>query len=756
MGLFDWLPWRRKSNRGQGQNHSSVQTRSGGAHPFNALRSYVPNQVEVKLYRQMRDGIPIIGVGIQNLRRLIGSPKIRFGAPNSRRQREWDNWAKGVKVGKVGKGFNVFVSSYVDSLLQNGFSAAEIVPYRSRSDIYSLLPISGEVVVVKSTEDPTEFILAEHQPMEPEPVPYPIQDWIVYSAYEAEPENPYGKGLLTGLPFLADILLTVFYATGRNWERFGDLKYSLEFNFPDGVNPKDAQEFIDKTKKSWTEAMSKTRAGKVQDFFGTYVKVSVVGADAKQLDMEIPVRNILEQIVAKTGLPPFVFGFSWSSRESMSKTQADILTSLIDDWREMVTPAITHVVDWWCRFRGYPLDYEIVWDEVSLADIEGMANAELTNARAEGQRLQNIMIARDLEEQGYIEPEVVQSMIEARKKNRGGKAFKRATKDSDGDIDPERLPQKERDTKKIDRIGRTFETAAIRKLRAIREHLFTFMEERVSPSKATKSIDLSELRSVVEEEINDFLAEMIASSGGQLSIYDVLLQQAAMAGFQSAVEDIRREINPDASVTSRYDPGATYARTLRSEGMARVVTHAGEIRDACIDIMERHAAVGDNPEQWATSLQRELGEQLDAPRWYWRRLGRSEAAMMFDRAAEEEYAAQDIEYVKWIVSPDACDKCRAYANMVFPLRNSPRTVADTHPHCRCRKMAVSISTAEEARDTGKLDYFDRAAADKKGKGREVNRGESKSFEKEHCCTSCSGDKKRNHRGLSYYQQHDTA
>lgn len=714
MGLFDWLPWRRKSNRGQGQNHSSVQTRSGGAHPFDALRSYVPNQVEVKLYRQMRDGIPIIGVGIQNLRRLIGSPKIRFGAPNSRRQKEWDNWAKGVKVGKVGKGFNVFVSSFVDSLLQNGFSAAEIVPYRSRSDIYALLPISGEVVVVKSTEDPTEFILAEHQQMEPEPVPYPIQDWIVYSAYEAEPENPYGKGLLTGLPFLADILLTVFYATGRNWERFGDLKYSLEFNFPDGVAPKDAQEFIDKTKKSWTEAMSKTRAGKVQDFFGTYVKVSVVGADAKQLDMEIPVRNILEQIVAKTGLPPFVFGFSWSSRESMSKTQADILTSLIDDWREMITPAIVHIIDWWCRFRGYPLDYEIVWDEVSLADIEGMANAELTNARAEGQRLQNIMIARDLEEQGYIEPEVVQSMIEARKKKRGGKTFKRATKDSDGDIDPERLPQKDRDTRKIDRIGGTFERQTTGELKKVRQRLFQFMDSRVEKSAVQKSIDIEDIRQVVEEEINAFVAATIGETAAYSSFYDVLIRAAALAGFESAVEDIRRDLNEDATVRSQFDFSTEYVRQLRTQGMDIVTTEAKNLKDVCRDIMERHATVGDNPERWATSLQNELAGQLDEKRWYWRRLGRSEAAMMFDRAAEEEYALQGIEFVKWIIAPDACDVCRVHANKIFPLRGSPRTVFDTHPHCRCRKMAVTIDTAEEARQAGVLEYFDRTNTPRKG------------------------------------------
>ncbi len=734
MGLLDLLPWRRKS--AQTSMHAGAQTRSGGAHPFDALRSYVPNQVQVKVYKQMRDGIPVIGVGIQNLRRLIGVPKIKL--PNTRRQKDWDNWAKSVKAGKVGKGFGTFVSSFVDALIQNGFSTAEIVPYRSRSDIYALLPISGENVVVKNTQDPTKLILAERQPMEPEPVPYPVQDWIVYTVYEAEPDNPYGKGLLTGLPFLADILLTIFYATGRNWERFGDLKYSLGFEFPQGTNPADAQKFVEQTQKSWADAMAKTRQGKVQDFFGTYVKVSVIGADAQQLDMQVPVRNILEQIVAKTGLPPFVFGFAWTARESMTKTQADILTSLIDDWREMTTPAIVQVVEWWLKFRGYPLDYEIEWNEVSLADIEGLANAELLNARAEGQRLQNIMLARDLEEQGYIEPAIVEQMIEARKKLPRGKSYKRmSSKDGESDLDPERLPQKERDTKRIDRIARTFETSTIRKLRVMRERLFSFMEDRAAPGKSFKMVDPEEIRSVVEEEIMSFIAEMTVSRGGQLSIYDVLLQQAALAGFEAAVEDLRREINPAASVSSVFDANAAYARTLRSEGMSRVVTKASEIREACIDIMERHAAVGDNPETWATSLQRELEDQLDGPRWYWRRLARSEAAMMFDCAAEEEYAAQSIEFVKWIISPDACPVCRQHANKIFPLHDSPRTVLDTHPHCRCRKMAVTVTTAEEAQRTGDLIYFDRAAADRKLMGREVNKVGSKTLEKEHCCTSCS-------------------
>lgn len=690
MGWFDWLPWRKKG----ATMHADVQTRSGGAHPFGAIRQYIPNQVNVTLYKQLREAVPTIDVGIQNLRRLIGVPKIRF--PNQRKQKEWDTWQRAVKVGKTGKGLGTFVSMYTDTLIQNGFSAGEILPTRGKNDIYALIPIDGEIIVVKETEDPTEFILAEKKPMEPEPVPYQIPEWIIYNAYEASPSNPYGRGIMTGLPFLADILLTIFYATGRNWERFGDLKYSLDFNIPEGIDPQQAKEFIEMAKQSWVETMQKTRDGKVQDFMGTNVKVSVIGADAKQLDMQVPVRTILEQIVAKTGLPPFVFGFAWSARESMTKTQADILTSIIDDWREMITPAVTQIAEWWCRFRGYPMEFEIEWNEVSLQDIEGLANAELTMARAENQRLQNVLLARDLQEQGYLEPDVVNEMVEAARPKGIRTKGKRVAKDSsDADVDPARLQQKIRDTQKIDQIAALFEEQVIEALANVRQRLYSFMERNATKGMvSSKSIDLEQISKVVEEELEVFLVSVVNEVPG-LAFYDSLLRSAALAAFDSAVEDIRTYINSSAMVRSSFNFSDEYVRTLRDEGMDLVKTKVKDMKQACIDIMERHASVGDNPVAWANSLQRELGEQLDQPRWYWRRLARSEAAMMFDRAAEEEYAAQEMEYVKWVIAPDACPKCRVYANKVFPLRESPQVVKDTHPHCRCRKMAVTTATAEE-------------------------------------------------------------
>ncbi|MED1954873.1 hypothetical protein [Brevibacillus centrosporus] len=726
MGLLDLLPWRRKSATA----HVGTQTRSGGAHPFQSFAQYVPNKVNVDLYSQMREAIPVLDVGIQNLRRLIGVPKVTIGPPGSRRQKEWESWQRSVKVGKTGRGWATFVSAFNDALIQNGYSAAEILPVRGKKDIYALIPIDGGIVTIKDTEDPTELVLAERRPMEPEPVPYPIPEWILYSAYEATPKNPYGRGLLTGLPFLTDILAKIFYATGRNWERFGDLKYSVDINLPDGINSTQAQEFIQMAEASWKATMEKNRQGKVQDFFATNVKVSVIGADAKQLEMEIPVRTILEQIVAKTGLPPFVFGFSWSARDTMTKSQSDILTSLIDDWREMIDSPIGQIVEWWCRFRGYPVQYEIEWPDASLQDIEGMANAELTQARAENQRLNNIMLARDLEEQGYIESDVVDEIVE-NQRGKGGRQSrtkaKRTEKANNDDTDPERLPQKVRDTRKIDRIGAAFERQTAAELKKVRQRLFRFMDSRVEKSAARKSVDIEDIRQVVEEEINAFVAATIGETAGYTSIYDVLIRAAALAGFESAVEDIQRAINEDAAVQSQFDFSTEYVRQLRTQGMDIVTTEAKNLKEACRDIMERHAVVGDNPERWATSLQSELSGQLDEKRWYWRRLGRSEAAMMFDRAAEEEYAVQEILFVKWIVAPDACSVCKQYANKIFPLRDSPRTVFDTHPHCRCRKMAVTIDTADEARQAGNLISFNRTNTPRK----EVNNHGKNSRKKKH-------------------------
>ena len=67
----------------------------------------------------------------------------------------------------------------------------------------------------------------------------------------------------------------------------------------------------------WADTMRES--GQVKDFVAVGdVDIKVIGADNQALDTQVPVRQMLEQIVAKLGLPPFILGLSWSTTERMS------------------------------------------------------------------------------------------------------------------------------------------------------------------------------------------------------------------------------------------------------------------------------------------------------------------------------------------------------------------------------------------------------------------------------------------------------
>ena len=97
----------------------------------------------------------------------------------------------------------------------------------------------------------------------------------------------------------------------------------------------------------------------------------------------MPVRQLLEQRVAQTGLPPVLLGLSWSSTERMSAQQADLLTSELWALRRAVEPVLLRICTLWLRLHGCGCAPEIVWDDISLQDLVEEAQADLYRARTE-------------------------------------------------------------------------------------------------------------------------------------------------------------------------------------------------------------------------------------------------------------------------------------------------------------------------------------------------------------------------------------
>ncbi len=109
------------------------------------------------------------------------------------------------------------------------------------------------------------------------------------------------------------------------------------------------------------------------------------------IDTQVPVRQLLEQILSKLSIPPFLLGLNWTSTERMSCQQVDILTSELEYYRRLLEPVIREIAGQFLRTRGYSGMVEIIWDNINLQDESELSKARYYNAQAEALELENAL-----------------------------------------------------------------------------------------------------------------------------------------------------------------------------------------------------------------------------------------------------------------------------------------------------------------------------------------------------------------------------
>lgn len=363
----------------------TVQLRSGERHPFGMLADYVPLQNgELQLYRAVREAVPVVDAAIYKLIRMTGG--VRATCQDAAAQRQLQTFLRTVPTGRGQQGINAFLDCYLDSLLVCGRAIGEIVPARGGRDIAALLCGRADCIDIREGSQPLEFCICgpdETGRMEP----LPFQNLLLFTPFHPEAEHPYGVSLMRSLPFLTDILMKIYHTVGVNWERCGNVRFAVTCR--DGGNGQ-AAERSRMLASEWSQAMQETKQGSVRDFVAVGdVDIRVIGGDAPILDSEVPVRQILEQVVDKTGIPPFMLGLSWSSTERMSAQQADLLTTEITAIRRALTPTVERICRLWLRMHGFTCGYEVVWDDINLQDEVEEAKAQLYLEQARKLRIEN-------------------------------------------------------------------------------------------------------------------------------------------------------------------------------------------------------------------------------------------------------------------------------------------------------------------------------------------------------------------------------
>ncbi len=366
---------KRKNKAAASPEVCSVQTMNG-SNPFSMFDSISFGRHDLQLYSALREAVPIIDAAVTKLVRLTGGFEVKCN--DSRAQRLLDRFISQVCVNGNQTGLEAFISGYFEQLLTYGTAIGEIVT-DSTGIPCALFNAPLENIELKRSENGLNIDIYSLASGKPEKIPYP--ELTVMSVLNPDAGALTGNSLLKGLPFVAGVLMKIFRTTGINWDRLGNVRFAVTYKPQnDTLDKAYAKERAMQVAQEWSNAMS---SNSVKDFIAVGdVQIKVIGSEAQIPDSEVPVRQLLEQIVSKTGLPPFLLGLSWSSTERMSSQQADALTSELEAYRRILTPAIEKICSTVLRLNGLNSDIDVIWDDIMLQDMVEAAHAELYSAQA--------------------------------------------------------------------------------------------------------------------------------------------------------------------------------------------------------------------------------------------------------------------------------------------------------------------------------------------------------------------------------------
>ena len=274
------------------------QLRATDGYPYGALRSMTPlGAGEERLYQKLREAVPVLDAAVGKLVRLSGGFSVQCKNPQS--QKSLEAFLRNVPCGYGQVGMDSFLSCYLDSLLTYGRAAGEILVADGKvrglcwGDVTALEVCQGESALEVVLWGPDA-----HGRM----APLPYQQLLLFTALNPEPKHPYGVSMFRGMPFLADILMKIYKTIGSNWERAGNVRYSVVCKPEENADPLLAQERGQQLAQEWARAMEDGKNGTVRDFVslgeiprGQYICIlpasvtvtagNTVGMDGKQYEI---------------------------------------------------------------------------------------------------------------------------------------------------------------------------------------------------------------------------------------------------------------------------------------------------------------------------------------------------------------------------------------------------------------------------------------------------------------------------------------
>ncbi len=369
----------------QGRPSWSTQVGAFG-NPYN----FIPSPDDLLLFEQLINTVPIINAALSKTVELIGTAK--FEHNDDAVEAELNDWLGRVSVNRIQHGFVNWQNTWMLDHLAYGRAHAEIIPSFDFKDIAAIQELHPRTIVFRPLPDGYGVEIVQWQVGKGE-LTLLRPETIVNAVYDVRTDNPYGNALLSGLPFMAEILASMATGVGRTWRRFGTPTNVMTYEPPENLNDPDGTitNSIVSNMVGYLENVQRRREnGDIADLgLAGKVTLSVLGAQDATLEFTQAARTITEHIVAKLGLPPMMLGLQWQAGERIGTEQAKLLSARIDAIRRALEPELLYIVQLRQTLAGQPADVTLCWDAPTLTDAIESAQGDLYAAQAEEKEQSN-------------------------------------------------------------------------------------------------------------------------------------------------------------------------------------------------------------------------------------------------------------------------------------------------------------------------------------------------------------------------------
>lgn len=686
-----------------------------------ALGSYIARDVNPHLYEALREALPILDGAVNRLVTLDGIVRVE-GGNDALVQRIERGLLESIPVNDAENGLQAAYASQGNELYEQGCGVVEMVMDARGRELVGLRVADSKGLAFDRAEDgrlrwwyrpPTRqqsnradgsdmveavirggrssnvnALLAQHSYVPLDPA------LLAYAVHQPEADNPYGVSLFRSMEFTAQLLLKLQVNTGRVWDRYGDPPFRLTYKTKNrAVSGNEAA--LTKRRNALAAdlaaVLNAKRNGNSADFVQAIasdddIVLEVIGAQDKILEIEMPARHMLEQIVSKTGVAAWLLGLQWTTAERLAQQQSEMMLQESRTRFERRKPGLRRIVETWLRGQGLtwrPGDWTLVQELPSLHDELKRAQAAFLNAQtdfmlrggasgASGAAVPSMPAASDAPPEKAVTLHQDGSMtLHLQRPREPGTSAGKATRSGEdwAEDDPE-LPALANRT--ADALLAAWRRTEARTLAAL----------GLSDAKAAKAGDALSwvltptMRAALMQLADELEIELGASDGALVrGTLDAWLRGAELAaaelGMQAVLEVAAQQAESIIRAGALAQARSTVTRTYR-EGI--------------IDELAAGHAEGQTPAEVARRLRQRFG----ARDYDWQLLAHSELAEAASVGKLDEYAALDVTHYDYVTAGDSLVSsiCRAHAAAgPYPLGDGPVPMRDSHPGCRCTVRA---------------------------------------------------------------------